>query len=110
MSADPDDEEATAVDVDSAEDGQEAHTGEGVETIGGRESTREEDRDWEFSLSDIEQREREGDDEDGGGNVAGSLTSDQPLEPGDIDRENAIFVLLGVLIVVGLIASLVVAL
>lgn len=39
--------------------------------------------------------------EDREGNVAGMLAQDQPLEPGTIDLENALFVLLGVVIVVG---------
>lgn len=39
------------------------------------------------------------------GSVAGTLARDQPLEPEAIELENAIFVLLGVLLVVGLIAA-----
>lgn len=35
------------------------------------------------------------------GNVAGSLDADQPLEPQQINVENAFFVLLGVVLVVG---------
>lgn len=35
------------------------------------------------------------------GNVAGSLDADQPLEPQQIDLENAFFVLMGVFLVVG---------
>lgn len=115
MSADPDGGAGDELD-DVAPDGHDSgegsdessqvHTGEGVETIGGRESSRDQERDWEFSLADIEKRENEPRDE---GNVAGSLMSDQPLEAGDIDLENAFFVLLGVLLVVGLIASLLLA-
>lgn len=39
------------------------------------------------------------------GSVAGTLARDQPLEPEAIELENAVFVLLGVLLVVGLIAA-----
>ena len=35
------------------------------------------------------------------GNVAGSLDADQPLEPQQINAENAFFVLLGIVLVVG---------
>jgi hypothetical protein len=62
------------------------------------------DEEWRFSLQDI--RDREGEETDGtGGGIAGTLEANQPLEPGDIDLENAFFVALGVLIVVGLIAG-----
>ena len=61
------------------------------------------DEEWRFSLQDI--RDREGEETDGtGGGIAGTLEANQPLEPGDIDLENAFFVALGVFIVVGLIA------
>jgi len=61
-----------------------------------------EDEEWRFSLEDIEQRNADvagdGDDgnEDGGGNVAGALSPDEEIEAGDIDLENALFVLVGV--------------
>lgn len=40
------------------------------------------------------------DDREQEGNVAGMLPRDQPLEPQDIDLENAVFVALGALLVV----------
>jgi len=59
---------------------------------------------WRFALSDLEETA----DEDEESNVAGPIATQGPLEPGAINRENALFVLLGVLIVVGLLASIVV--
>jgi hypothetical protein len=56
--------------------------------------------DWKFSLDSLSN-----DSEDGEGNITGKLDRDQPLEPGNIDPENAFFVALGILIVVGLIAG-----
>jgi hypothetical protein len=62
---------------------------------------------WRFSLEDIEQRNvDDGDDgeaDDGevdGGNVAGTLSPGEEIEPGDIDVENALFVLVGVALAV----------
>lgn len=63
-----------------------------------------EESQWRFSLEDIDAMQ--GDDE--GGNVAGSLDHEQPLEPGEISRENALFVVLGVLLVVVFIAAVIV--
>jgi hypothetical protein len=63
------------------------------------------DSEWRFSLDEIDARQ--GEQEDSGGNVAGSLAREQPLEPGDINRENALFVVLGVLVVVVLIAAVI---
>jgi hypothetical protein len=59
------------------------------------------DGNWKFPLESLS----DGDDEDNKdeGNIAGTLARDQPLEPGDIDPENAFFVALGILVVVGLI-------
>lgn len=99
-----------AAETADGDDPPESHTGDGVETIGGRESMRDDERQWKFSLEDIAQREQDDDPDDGGGNVAGTLDREEPLEPGDISLENAAFVLLGVLIVVGLIASIAVSL
>lgn len=62
------------------------------------------DGEWRFALSDLE----ETDDKDGESNVAGPIATQGPLEPGAIDRENALFVLLGVLLIVGLLASIVI--
>lgn len=67
----------------------------------------DEDDEWRFSLDDLDDGEvgetATDDSGDGDGNIAGTLETRQPLEPGDIDLENAVFVALGVLIVVGLI-------
>lgn len=69
-----------------------------------------EEDEWRFSIEDLpdsdgvdetsaEQATADGSEE---GNVAGTLERRQPLEPGDIDLENAVFVLLGASIVAGL--------
>jgi hypothetical protein len=66
---------------------------------------------WRFSLAEIEQRNAEvpaADEEgnggtaerDDGGNVAGALSPDEGIEPGEIDLENALFVLVGVAVAV----------
>jgi hypothetical protein len=70
----------------------------------------------EYRTPAVEESEREGewkfpldalsdDGEDGEGNITGTLDRNQSLEPGDIDPENAFFVAVGILIVVGLIAG-----
>jgi hypothetical protein len=61
------------------------------------------DEEWRFSLEDLPATDDE--DDESASNIAGTLEARQPLEPGDIDLENAFFVALGVLIVVGLIAG-----
>lgn len=74
-----------------------------------RSDERRDDRDWEFSLEDLEESDSESDSvatEDTESNVAGPLTTQGPLEPGAIDAENAVFVLLGVGLTVGLLASI----
>jgi hypothetical protein len=69
---------------------------------------------WRFSLEDLEDDEAASDDaaderdtvdepdaaeEDGtGGNVAGTLRPERPVTPGNINPENAFFVLVGALI------------
>lgn len=73
----------------------------------------EESDEWRFSLDDLDddsepvEASEDSDDEESadGSNIAGTLASDQPLEPGEIDLENAIFVVLGALLVVGLLAA-----
>ena len=64
---------------------------------------------WRFSLADIEERtadESEDMDEDGdAGNIAGALSPDETIEAGDIDIENAVFVLLGVVLAVLVLAG-----
>lgn len=49
----------------------------------------DEDSEWRFSLSDLE--------DDESGNVAGSLGPTGDITPGEIDPEHALFVALGVL-------------
>jgi hypothetical protein len=61
------------------------------------------DGEWRFSLSDIEARNDEGgveSDDDDGGNVAGSFGPAETIEAGEIDAENALFVLVGVALAV----------
>lgn len=67
-----------------------------------RDETATEEREWRFSLEDLEDEEPEG-------NVAGSLERAEPLEPQEIDLENAVFVLAGVLLTLGLLASVIVS-
>jgi len=63
---------------------------------------------WRFSLEEIEQRNaedgeaNEGETEagDDGGNIAGAFGPGEEIEPGDIDFENALFVLVGVVLAV----------
>jgi hypothetical protein len=52
----------------------------------------ESEDEWQFSLEDLQ----EGDEEDG--NVAGSFLPDEAIEPEAVSLENAVFVLLGVLL------------
>jgi len=70
----------------------------------------EDDDEWRFSLEDLPDSD-EGDEtpaeqatagDSENSNVAGTLERRQPLEPGDIDLENAAFVALGAFIVIGL--------
>jgi len=86
------------------------------------------DREWRFSIEEFDDPDETGDgsregseefvdsgdrDSDGdglGGNVAGSLGLDEPLEPGEIDLENTLFVLAVVLLTIGFVASAVLAL
>ncbi|MHB9288454.1 hypothetical protein ACKVMT_15595 [Halobacteriales archaeon Cl-PHB] len=59
---------------------------------------------WRFSLEDLE-----GDTaEDSGGNIAGAFTPSEELEPGDVDLENALFVVLGVVVMLLVVAGFVV--
>jgi len=71
---------------------------------------------WQFSLEDLEDGEQAGNstedrgaaeaegegegegEADADGNVAGTLRPDRPVMPGNIDPENAFFVLVGALI------------
>jgi hypothetical protein len=77
----------------------------------------DDDDEWKISVDDVgppahhqseasEESEEPEDETDS--NIAGTLSRDQPLEPGDIDAENAAFVVLGVLLVVVLIVGAIV--
>jgi hypothetical protein len=73
------------------------------------------DDEWRFSLSDIEARndgeegpedgDRDGD--DSSGNVAGAITPTETVEAGEIDVENALFVIVGVALAVLVVAGFV---
>lgn len=68
------------------------------------------DDEWRFSVEDVSDSPHEDEPqaqprEDSEGNVAGSLVPEETLEPGDIDLENAVFVALGVFVVIALIAG-----
>lgn len=69
------------------------------------------DDEWRFTLEELDDDAEPAesgvteDEKDEDGNIAGTLAHNQPLEPGDIDLENALFVVVGVLLVVGLIAA-----
>ncbi|MFB6165386.1 MAG: hypothetical protein ABEJ31_09540 [Haloarculaceae archaeon] len=64
----------------------------------------DEDDEWQFSLSDLPDEDGPAEDgpaEDGGGNVAGAVLGlEERVEPGTIDPENAVFVLLGAAVAV----------
>lgn len=69
-----------------------------------------EQEEWRFSLDDLPDEEPgasettdDGASSNEDSNVAGTLDRNQPLEPGDINLENALFVALGVGIAAGLI-------
>jgi hypothetical protein len=80
----------------------------------------EDESEWRFSLSDIEERQadladaeppEDGEDEEtGGSGVAGSFAPSETIEPGEIDHEHALFVLLGVGIGLAVVAVYVLAL
>jgi hypothetical protein len=72
----------------------------------------QDDDGWKFSVEEVgpqdERTSAENEDKtesEPGGNVAGTLQRNQPLEPGDIDPENAAFVILGVVVVLVLIVG-----
>lgn len=59
----------------------------------------ESEEEWRYSLEDLDDDSEPGATSDeSGGNVAGSFFPDEELVPGDIDLENALFVLLGVIL------------
>jgi hypothetical protein len=80
--------------------------------MAGREdeaATDDEEGEWRFSLSDLEDEETQETDEptddEQAGSVAGSFSPSDTIEPGTIDLENAVFVLLGVALGVGAIGA-----
>ncbi len=76
----------------------------------------DEEDEWRFSLSDLDDEDPEGadgetpDEEKGSGSVAGSFAPSEAIEPGDIDPENALFVLVGVALGLGVIGAYALAL
>lgn len=103
MSAGPGDEDdSTERTTETA--GSDAETPEGSERFDSQsvDPNTPADDEWRFSLDDLPDS-GEGDGQSG--NVAGTLETRQPLEPGDIDPENAFFVLVGVCLVAGLIVG-----
>jgi len=63
------------------------------------------EEEWRFSLEEIRARESggadaEADDGDGdeGGNITGAFSPAEEVEPGDVDVENALFVVFGVVL------------
>ncbi len=76
---------------------------------GGEAESDGDGEEWRFSLSDIEERDRDAsedaEEDSDGGNVAGALTPDEDIEAGDIDVENAAFVLVGVVLAVLVLAG-----
>ena len=64
----------------------------------------EDDDQWRFSLDDLEDEEST----EGEGNVAGSLATEEDIEAGDVGLENAVFVVVGVLLAMLVLAGFVV--
>ena len=77
--------------------------GQSDETRQNSETGRDDEQDVTHELKPAIRRvsEEEHQRTDEQGNVAGSLDADQPLEPQQIHPENALFVLLGIALVVG---------
>ncbi|MFC7073952.1 hypothetical protein ACFQJ7_02655 [Halovenus rubra] len=63
----------------------------------------EQEDEWRFSLDDLPATDTENGKPNS--NVAGTLETHQPLEPGSIDRENAFFVVVGILLILGLVVG-----
>lgn len=67
------------------------------------------EREWRFPVDELP--DADGADGDGEkSNVAGTMERRQPLEPGEIALENAVFVALGAVLVLGLIVGAVLGL
>ena len=66
------------------------------------------DDQWRFSLEDLEETDGEAEEtRESDGNIAGEFVPDARIEAGDIDPENALFVLLGVGVAVAVLAGFV---
>ena len=62
---------------------------------------------WRFSVDEVGPQDQPSSETstETDGNIAGTLDRNQPLEPGDVNLESVVFVVLGVLIVVVLIVG-----
>lgn len=103
MGTGTDDERDESASDDRPVDGKPGRGNDGPTADPAQVETGEEGDEWRFSLEDLPATGEE--DDESASNIAGTLETRQPLEPGDIDLENAFFVALGVFIVVGLIAG-----
>lgn len=103
MGTGTDDEPDESASEDRPVDGEHERREGGSAAESAQAERTEDDEEWRFSLDDLPAKGDE--DDESASNIAGTLEARQPLEPGDIDLENAFFVALGVLIVVGLIAG-----
>ncbi|MEF8839136.1 MAG: hypothetical protein V5A24_09810 [Haloarculaceae archaeon] len=83
-------------------------SGPGAPPGGGREATEasdgvggaEDGGDWRYTLEDLADRDAkdgEGDDDEGEG-ITGVFGPSEEIEPGEIDRESVVFVLLGAIV------------
>lgn len=104
----------------SGEDGETEGDVEGPGTAGGPagideggpdRGERDEDEEWQFSLSDIEEREAENGDDTGsdGGDHRAPESNSTPIVRGTPSMENAAFVVLGMLVMVAVLFRLVAA-
>lgn len=87
----PDPADADSADEGDGEDGRETQRDD---------SPADDEGEWRFSLEDLP---AEGDEESEGEGIAGAFGPSKEIEPGDIDRESVLFVVLGACIaIVGL--------
>jgi hypothetical protein len=103
MGTGTDDEPDESASDDRSVDGEHGRRIDGPVAESGQAEAREDEEEWRFSLDDLPSTGDE--DDESASNIAGTLETRQPLEPGDIDLENAFFVALGILIVIALIAG-----
>lgn len=69
----------------------------------GVDNGRQPEEEWRFSVDEFPDVDGSGDGT--GSNVTGTVERRQPLEPGEIELENAFFVALGAVLVLGLIVG-----